>query len=60
MISDRSRDGRTMAGGVLGYLTAAGSSGGQKRKGETPMRGFGIGSTVISPYVRRVQELVEW
>ena len=49
-----------MAGGVSGYLTAAGSSGGQKRKGETPMRGFGIGSTVISPYVRRVQELVEW
>ena len=48
-----------MAGGVLGYLTAAGSSGGQKWKGETPTGGFGIGSTVSRPYSIRVCEPVK-
>ena len=48
-----------MAGGVLGYPTTAGSSGGRKSKGETPMGGFGICSTVSRPSSRRVHEPVE-
>ena len=57
-ISDRSRDGRAMAGGVLRSATAAGPSGGQKRKGETPTGEFGIVSTV-SRTIRRAREMVE-
>ena len=45
-ISDCSRDDRAMESVVLEYLTDAGPSGGQKRKGGTPMGGFGIGSLV--------------
>ena len=37
MISDRSKDCQDRAGSVFGYLTAAGSSKGGKRKGEYPM-----------------------
>ena len=48
-----------MAGGMLGYPTAAGPLGGQKRKGETPTEGFGIGSTVSRPTSRRVRDLAE-
>ena len=47
-----------MASGVSRYLTAAGPSGGRKRKGETPTGDFGIGSTVGRPS-RRVREMVE-
>ena len=57
-ISDCIRDGRAMAGGVLRLATAAGPSGGQKRKGETLMGGFGIVSTVSRPS-RRARETVE-
>ena len=39
-ISDRSRNGRAMAGGVSRLATATGPSGGQKRKGETPTGGL--------------------
>ena len=48
-----------MAGGLLGYLKAAGSLGGQKRKGETPTEGFGICSRLTCPSSRRVREPVE-
>ena len=48
-----------MAGGMSGYPTPAGTSGGRKRKGETPNEGFGIGSTVSRPTSRRVRELVK-
>ena len=48
-----------MDGGVLGYLTAAVSSGWRKRKGETPTEGFGIFSTVSRLSSRRVCKLVE-
>ena len=48
-----------MAGGLSGYLMTAGSSGERKRKGETPMGGFGIVSTVSRPSVRRVRKLVK-
>ena len=51
-ISDRSRDGRAMAGGVSRFATAAGPSGGRKRKGETPTWGFGTVSTIIGPSQR--------
>ena len=39
-VSNRIRDGRAMDGGVSGYSTAASSSGGKKRKGETPTGGL--------------------
>ena len=58
-ISDRGRDGQAVAGGVSGYSMAAGPSGGRKRKGETPMEGFGIGSTVSRSTSRRIRELVK-
>ena len=48
-----------MGGIVLVYSTTAGSLGGGKWKVETPMRGFGIGSTVSRKSSRRVCELVE-
>ena len=57
-ISDQSRDSRAMAGGVSRHSTAAGSSGGQKRKGKTPTGEFSMDYTVSRPS-RRVQELVE-
>ena len=49
-----------MDGGVSVYLTAAGSSGGRKWKGETPTGEFGIVSTVSFLSVRRVCEMVKW
>ena len=58
MISNQSRDGRDMAGGVSGYPTAASSPGGQKQKREDPTGGSGIGSTVSCPSSRRVCDLV--
>ena len=58
-ISGWSRDVRAIAGGVPGYSMAARPLGGQKRKGETPTEGFGIGSTVSCPTSRRVRELVK-
>ena len=48
-ISDWIRDDQAMDGAVSGYLKAAWPLGGRKSKGETPMEGFGIGSTVTSP-----------
>ena len=57
-ISDRSRGGRAMAGGMSRYSTAARPSGGRKSKGETPTGEFGTGSTV-SRSSRRVRKLVE-
>ena len=48
-----------MSSGVSGDSTAAGPSGGRKRKGETPTEGFGIGSTVVRPKSRQVLELVD-
>ena len=58
VISDWSRDGLAMAGGVSRYLTFAGPSGGQKTKGENPAGEFGIGYTVSFPS-RQVRELGE-
>ena len=40
MISDRIRDGRAIADSVSGYPKVAGSSGGQKKNGETPTGGL--------------------
>ena len=56
-ISDRSRDCRSMAGGVSRYSTAARPSGGRKRKVETPTGEFGTGSTV-SCSSRQAREMV--
>ena len=57
-ISNWIRDVKAMAGGVLRYSTAAGPSGGRKRKGETPTWDLDTGSTVSCP-IRRVREMVE-
>ena len=48
-----------MAGGMSQSATAAGPSGGRKRKGETPTGGFSIFSTVSHP-IQQAQEMVEW
>ena len=47
-----------MAGGVSRFSTAAGPSGGRKRKGETPRGGFGTSSEVSCPS-RQAKETVE-
>ena len=57
-ISDRSRDGQAMDGGVSQLATAAGTLGGRKRKGETPTGGFGTSSTVSRPS-RQVREMIK-
>ena len=48
-----------MDGSVLGYSMAAGSSGGQKRKGETFMGVGGISYMISLPSIRQAWEQVE-
>ena len=52
-IYDQIRDGRAIAGGMSGSLTAAGSPGGQKRKGETLTGAGGISYMVSNTSIRR-------
>ena len=46
VIYDQSRDGQSMAGGASDYSTAAGPSGGIRRKRDTPTGEHGSVSTV--------------
>ena len=58
-ISDRSKDGQTISGGVSGYPMVAGSSRGEKCKVETPTGGFDICSPLSRTSSRQVCEPVE-